>query len=68
MIKTSGRNLGTIMSLNSRGENPPKIVVIQLGAASRLVCVIINPESNQKLKHQLQKIEILKQQNYHQNG
>ena len=56
------------MSLNSRGENPPKIVVGQLGAASRLLCVIINPDSNQKIKHQLQKIEKLKQLNYHQNG
>ena len=39
------------MSLNSRGENPPKIVAGELGAASCLVCVIINPDSNQKLKH-----------------
>ena len=68
MIKNSERNLCTIMSLNSRGENPPKIVVGQLGAASRLVCVIINPDSNQNLEHQLQKIEKLKHQKYHQNG
>ena len=68
MLTSLDRILSTIKSLNSRGENPsPKIIVGQFGTASCLLCVIINPESNQKLKHQLRKIDKLNHENYQQN-
>ena len=59
---------GSLLKKGQLGETPsPKRLLGQLGAASQLLCVLINNGSNQKLKHQMQKIEKLQHWNFNQN-